>query len=334
MGIRHVFIGSFLSLAVFCRAEVSVPEYQALRTAFDRKVQSEILDSYQSKIGELNAKYVAALDRELAGFQKAGKLDDVLALNAEKALLLSPKGLPPEDDPKTLLSVKQLRVTYRTAQSKLAEEVERKYKPTRESFQKSLSDLVVNLTQSGKLDEAVFVKKSRDELPAAIVSTSQPAVPTTKEKTPPAVIGGDWGKPFKEVTNDAKLVGFVISYDKDKGNTVIQSAQPLWSRSGSEFKGHTYGKPMGATTTIKAKDGYAVGAMEGRGGTRVDVIQLTFMKVKIGGLLDPSDSYKSDWYGGKPETTKMLSGGGMPVIGIIGGSGGSLNSLGLLFDTK
>jgi len=329
----HLIIGSFLTLACVCQAEVSVPEFQTLRAAFDRKVQSEILGPYQESMSDLNTKYIMAIDRAVGTFQQAGKLDDVLALNAEKAIIGSPKGMPVEDDPKSLISVKQLRVTYRSALVKIRGDSDKKYKLLRDSFQKSLSDLVVTLTKNGNLDGAIFVKKSRDEMPASPIAAPQPTAPPSAEKAKPEVIGGDWGQPFKEKPNGAKLVGFNITYDKDKGNTVIQSVQPIWN-SGSEFKGHTYGKPMGAITTVKAKDGYAVGAMEGRGGTRVDVIQLTYMKVKLGGLLDPSDSYKSEWYGGKQETTKILSGGGLPVIGIIGGSGGSLNSLGLVFQTK
>jgi hypothetical protein len=146
------------------------------------------------------------------------------------------------------------------------------------------------------------------------------------------VVGGDWGKQFLDAPKgDVLLLGFEVHYGTDKNNTIVHSAAPIWLTNRGEVTGAAYGAPEGPPVIVKAKPGYAVGGMEGRGGTMVDSIQLTFMKITATGL-DPADSYKSDKIGGpKGGDLKTIAGNGNPVVGIYGGSGSKdLNSLGLL----
>jgi hypothetical protein len=83
---------------------------------------------------------------------------------------------------------------------------------------------------------------------------------------------------------------------------------------------------------VKAKAGYAVGAITAKHGLALEGCSLTFMKV-VDGKLDPKDAYESDWVGyvGTKRPGK-LGGDGTPVIGIVGRAGDrDLNGLGLLF---
>ena len=67
----------------------------------------------------------------------------------------------------------------------------------------------------------------------------------------------------------------------------------------------------------------------------MDGMLVIFMRVTPDGKLDPQDSYRSDWVGGKgggPET--LLGGDGTPVIGIIGkaNSAGRFHGAGVVFE--
>jgi hypothetical protein len=82
--------------------------------------------------------------------------------------------------------------------------------------------------------------------------------------------------------------------------------------------------------TVKAKKGYAVGGLVGKGQVLVDGFKVIFMRTKEGSL-DPHDFYESEWIGGPGgDDARRLGGDGKPVIGIYGRSGDDLNRLGLI----
>ena len=83
---------------------------------------------------------------------------------------------------------------------------------------------------------------------------------------------------------------------------------------------------------LRAKDGYAVGAISGKANQWCHGFSLTFMKVKPDGTLDPKDSYESEWVGyTSPKPIQKLGGDGTPVVGLAGKSNGQeVNGLGLL----
>jgi hypothetical protein len=90
--------------------------------------------------------------------------------------------------------------------------------------------------------------------------------------------------------------------------------------------------PAPVTQRVLARDGYAVGAVRVRSKRFVNAVQLVFQKVKADGMLDPADTYESDWVGamnvdGEPKT---LAGDGTPVIGIVCQQGAIVNGLALV----
>lgn len=92
---------------------------------------------------------------------------------------------------------------------------------------------------------------------------------------------------------------------------------------------------MGRQRTL-AKPGYAVGAVTAKTKTYVNGIQITFMKIKSDGTLDPKDSYTSPWLGPHKVGTKemKLGGDGRPVIGLVCYQTGALQALGLVMEAK
>ena len=80
--------------------------------------------------------------------------------------------------------------------------------------------------------------------------------------------------------------------------------------------------------------GYAVGAIVAKTGGNVDGFKVVFMRVGKQ-MLDPNDSYESEWLGGRgggDET--LLSGEGNPIVGVYGRCGGWVDAIGLIFEER
>jgi S1-C subfamily serine protease len=149
----------------------------------------------------------------------------------------------------------------------------------------------------------------------------------------PTIIAGGFAPLFRDLApKGGVLIGLEIGLGKFFDEDVIKAVRPIYRVSGRELFGEQRGVRPRAAITIKAKDGYAVGAMTCKSGLNFDGCSLTFMKV-VGGKLDPTDSYESEWVGwnGNKGTTRIES-DGTPVVGIAGrGSDREVNGLGLLF---
>jgi hypothetical protein len=130
----------------------------------------------------------------------------------------------------------------------------------------------------------------------------------------------------------ALLVGFECGVGKFFDTDVIYAMRPLYQTAQGEFPGEDHGlfvdkRPKGGkvikskvirTVSLRARPGYAVGAITVRSGLNINGFSLTYMRIN-GKVLDPDKSYTSDWVGnrgGGDGTT--WSGNGMPVVGILG----------------
>jgi Trypsin-like peptidase domain len=135
------------------------------------------------------------------------------------------------------------------------------------------------------------------------------------------ILGGGSDPVFKDQAPEAgKLIGFKIGLGKFVNNDVIRAIRPIYLTSKGEVMGEQRGTDTSREVEVKAKPGYAVGAITGKAGLTLDGFSVTFMRVEGPGL-SLSDVYQSDWLGGRgggPET--KLGGTGVAVIGIVGKS--------------
>src|SRR5262249_4299308 len=98
----------------------------------------------------------------------------------------------------------------------------------------------------------------------------------------------------------------------------IKAIRPLYRDDrGEETKGKQFGTKITNVLTVKAKAGYAVGAITVNAGLWVDGMTVTFMREKEG-RLDPTDSYQTDYIGRQGGTRTILGGDGTLAIGIVG----------------
>jgi S1-C subfamily serine protease len=147
------------------------------------------------------------------------------------------------------------------------------------------------------------------------------------------IVAGGGAPRYKDVSPDAGvLIGLEIGLGKFFDQDVIKAVRPIYRVGKEEKFGEQRGTHLDRVTTLKAKDGYAVGAMTYKCGLNFDGCSLTFMKV-VDGKLDPKDSYESQWVGwnGDKQPAKIESGGRL-VVGIVGrATATDATGLGLLF---
>ncbi len=147
------------------------------------------------------------------------------------------------------------------------------------------------------------------------------------------VAGGvnkNWGTPYRDLASPgAILSGFDYTVGQWNSKPAITSVRPVYLLPGGGKKmGEMHGTPDGESKRLDAKPGYAVGAIQARGGVVIDGFQLVFMKVR-GAALDPADSYLGEWLGGPGGGQKRLDADGQPIVGLYGAAGKELNSLGI-----
>jgi hypothetical protein len=143
-------------------------------------------------------------------------------------------------------------------------------------------------------------------------------------------VGGSrgWGKAARDF---APLGHVLTGFDYTVRNVgewrIISSLQPIYSSPAKVTRGQAFGNAETVPETVVAKPGYAVAAIEAKGGAVLDGFQLVFMKQR-NGVLDPQDSYRSEWIGGPGgDEAKRLSGEGRPIAGLLLMVGKDINQI-------
>ena len=142
----------------------AIPEAAELQAKYEEKVRLDVLRPHELVVADLNAKFATALERAQETAQKAGNLDDAVVIKAEKEAALSGKYMPPQDDAKTPASLKTMRSTYRAALARLELDRDKKLRPLKDAYARSLEALMLTMTKGGKLEEAMALKKLREGL--------------------------------------------------------------------------------------------------------------------------------------------------------------------------
>jgi len=134
------------------------------------------------------------------------------------------------------------------------------------------------------------------------------------------IMGGGGGATFKD---GAPPNGYLIGFDAGLGKffdlDLVMAIQPRYMTPKGEVLGRKFGTDFGNVVPVKAKPGYAVGAIDVKAGLLVKGFSVKFMRIKEGGL-DPKDSYSSPWIGDKTGGggPTLLTGNGTTIVGVIG----------------
>src|SRR5262249_39249464 len=86
------------------------------------------------------------------------------------------------------------------------------------------------------------------------------------------IMGGGPDDPtFKVVAPDGgMLIGFDVGVGGFVGTDVVRTIQPIFRTAKGEIRGQQYGMNFERMITVRAKDGYAVGAITAKAGLLVD----------------------------------------------------------------
>lgn len=174
-------------------------------------------------------------------------------------------------------------------------------------------------------------RKTSDEHFAPLFERIADAREFNKSKRSRAT-GGGGGGAF-EATPDQ--VGVLVGFDYSTstfygGHLIIKSLRPVYRTPQGEQLGKWHGVPHGKTRRLHANEGYVIAGVVTKSGHRVDGIRVIYMKVKHG-RLNPDDTYRSKWIGGKGGGAEtQLAGDGDAIIGLYGRKGTDLDSLGFI----
>jgi serine/threonine protein kinase len=150
------------------------------------------------------------------------------------------------------------------------------------------------------------------------------------------IVGFPHGTEFTELpSSGALLIGFEVGLGQFGNKAVIHSLRPIFLNDKGEFCGQTVGQPTTGVVIVKAKQGYAVGAVALDTGLLIDGMLITFMRVDRK-FLDREQSYqeKVAGFGQKPRVP-TLGGGGDMVLGVYGRTNGkTCHALGLIVRGK
>jgi hypothetical protein len=140
----------------------------------------------------------------------------------------------------------------------------------------------------------------------------------------PEVLGGG-GMRFHDLAPEgSRLIGLRVA-----ATSALNSLQPIY-RGAAETLGTLHGAAKDDPVELRAKTGYAVGAVVTKTGGSIDGMRVVFFRDK-GDRLDPSDRYESDWLGGRGGDQEMTYGGnGQPVVGVYGTADTDFHALGLM----
>lgn len=137
------------------------PRILQLQEAYTAAIARDVTPAHLEALQSLDTKYTAALDRALEATTQAGKLDDALALRAEKKRVEDKSPLPAADAP-VAEPLQPLLTTYRSSLIQLTTQRDQRLLPLHEKYLQALEAYQDELTRAKNLDAAVEVKKFRE----------------------------------------------------------------------------------------------------------------------------------------------------------------------------
>lgn len=144
-------------------AIAAIPELKELHAQFEKLRAERVEAVFAADRAKLNTGYLGGLDRTIADEKKAGHLDGVLALEAEKKAIAAGQPLP-ADEESTPEALKKLRQIYRDSLAKLETQRVVNLKALTDPLGVRLKQLESSLTQQNRIDDAKFVRGYRERL--------------------------------------------------------------------------------------------------------------------------------------------------------------------------
>lgn len=130
------------------------PELTILRQQYDKACAERVTTPFETSLAGLNSKYSAGLDRAIAEAKAAGRLEDILAIEAEKKRLADKMPIPATDDDKEPASLTRLRGIYRQQLAAITATRDKTHADLLPSYTAKLQALEATLVKNDRVDEA------------------------------------------------------------------------------------------------------------------------------------------------------------------------------------
>ncbi len=188
-------------------------ELDVLRQQYDKLYAERVTGPHETAVAELNTKFTAALDTVIDSAKQAGKLDDVLAIQADRKSIEEKRPLPTEDAEVTPEALKKLRAIYREQSAALAARRTANADELVAPYTVKLEELEVTLTRADRIEDATLVRKYRESLALA----TPPAAPTVMVGVAPTTVPT---APARK-GDDRKAAEWVLSFAVPGGDTFV-----------------------------------------------------------------------------------------------------------------
>jgi len=193
-------------------------ELDVLRQQYDKVYAERVTSPHETALAGLNTKFTAALDADIATSKQAGKLDDVLAISADRKRVTERHPLPAEDAEGTPESLIKLRAIYREQSARIETDRATNANALIEPFSVKLQELEVNLTKADRIEDATQVRTFRETLNTA-------EIPAPTMVVSPSSLSGGSPAPAPATSkikgNDRKAAEWILSLAVAGSNTLV-----------------------------------------------------------------------------------------------------------------
>jgi len=223
-------------------ALAAIPELKALHEQFVKLQAERVTAPFEAEVAKLNAGYVGGIDREIASEKKAGHLDGVIALEAEKKQVKGARtpssavvggdageGTRTPDDVQTTAALKKLRDIYRAAYAKIEATRAENLKALTDPLDARLQQMEATLTQQDRIAHAKTVREYREGLVAeAKPPITPPPTPTPTGTTNTALPVSKYPKgDDRKAAEWALTLGGTVTIREDGKETNVSKVESL-----------------------------------------------------------------------------------------------------------
>jgi len=177
-----LLLSSLLCLLFSHASAAPPPELTVLRQQYDKVFAERVTVPHDVALSALNMKYAAGLDRAITDAKAAGKLEDILAIEAEKKRLTDKLPIPATDgeaEPETLTKFRAIYREQSTAITAARDAAQSQLLPP---YEAKLKELEAILVKNDRVDEAKEVLAYRQGL--ALMATAPPPAPAAVTAAP------------------------------------------------------------------------------------------------------------------------------------------------------
>jgi WD domain, G-beta repeat/WD40-like Beta Propeller Repeat len=133
-----------------------------IRSQFDVAVERELGPDHAKRKAALSTSYVAAIDRAIAEYAEAVRVDDALFLKTMRESVMS--GENPKPDKSAPAQARLLHATYEQQRATLEAQRLQKLRPLYDRYDVALAGFMAELSRAKRLEDALKVKKERDSV--------------------------------------------------------------------------------------------------------------------------------------------------------------------------